>query len=78
MLFVAKENMLKIFKFLFSFPFLVVGKAFAIATGVVFGGATLMFGVAASKLELQNVSTYIDYQQLHFLSPQGFFFSMIS
>ncbi|PON84510.1 coiled-coil protein [Trema orientale] len=31
-----------------------IGKAFAIATAVVFGGATLMFGMAVSMLELQN------------------------
>ncbi|XVE72430.1 hypothetical protein DITRI_Ditri11bG0038900 [Diplodiscus trichospermus] len=31
-----------------------IGKAFAVATAVVFGGATLMFGMAASKLELYN------------------------
>ncbi|KAI4305776.1 hypothetical protein L6164_029121 [Bauhinia variegata] len=33
-----------------------VGKAFAIATAIVFGGTTVVFGVAASKLELQSVS----------------------
>ncbi|KAF8391592.1 hypothetical protein HHK36_023898 [Tetracentron sinense] len=31
-----------------------MGKAFAVATAVVFGGATLMFGLTASKLELHN------------------------
>ncbi|KAM7495231.1 hypothetical protein LguiB_029840 [Lonicera macranthoides] len=31
-----------------------IGKAFAVATTIVFGGAALMFGVAASKLELHN------------------------
>ncbi|XP_015881157.3 uncharacterized protein LOC107417107 [Ziziphus jujuba] len=31
-----------------------VGKAFAIATAIIFGGATLVFGLAASKLELQS------------------------
>ncbi|XP_021301015.1 uncharacterized protein LOC110429345 isoform X1 [Herrania umbratica] len=31
-----------------------IGKAFAVATAIVFGGATLMFGMAASKLELHN------------------------
>lgn len=31
-----------------------VGKAFAVATGIVFGGATVVFGMAASKLELRN------------------------
>ncbi|XP_062106053.1 uncharacterized protein LOC133817521 [Humulus lupulus] len=31
-----------------------IGKAFAVATTAVFGGATLMFGMAVSKLELQN------------------------
>ncbi|KAF7815387.1 uncharacterized protein G2W53_029356 [Senna tora] len=33
-----------------------VGKAFAVATAVVFGGATLVFGIAASKLDLENIS----------------------
>lgn len=41
------------------FCFSVVGKAFAVATAVVFGGATLLFGMAVSKLQLQNVSTDI-------------------
>lgn len=36
--------------------FLQVGKAFAVATVVVFGGATLMFGLAVSKLQVHNVS----------------------
>ncbi|XP_028806093.1 uncharacterized protein LOC114760944 isoform X2 [Neltuma alba] len=31
-----------------------VGKAFAVATAVVFGGATLVFGMVASKLDLKN------------------------
>lgn len=31
-----------------------IGKAFAVATAIVFGGAALMFGMAASKLELHN------------------------
>lgn len=31
-----------------------IAKAFAAATGIVFGGATLIFGLAASKLELHN------------------------
>ncbi|EOX93296.1 hypothetical protein QUC31_004058 [Theobroma cacao] len=31
-----------------------IGKAFAVATAIVFGGATLLFGMAASKLELHN------------------------
>ncbi|KAF3443432.1 hypothetical protein FNV43_RR13114 [Rhamnella rubrinervis] len=31
-----------------------IGKAFAVATAIVFGGATLLFGLAASKLEMQN------------------------
>ncbi|KAK6142428.1 hypothetical protein DH2020_022776 [Rehmannia glutinosa] len=31
-----------------------IGSAFAVATAIVFGGATLIFGLAASKLELQN------------------------
>ncbi|XP_031112390.1 uncharacterized protein LOC116016319 [Ipomoea triloba] len=31
-----------------------IAKAFAAATAIVFGGATLAFGLAASKLELQN------------------------
>jgi hypothetical protein len=33
-----------------------VGKAFAVATAIVFGGATLVFSFAASKLDLRNVS----------------------
>lgn len=33
----------------------IVGKAFAAATIIIFGGATLVFGVVASKLELHNV-----------------------
>ncbi|KAL2316981.1 hypothetical protein Fmac_030857 [Flemingia macrophylla] len=32
-----------------------VGKAFAVATAIVFGGAALVFGMVASKLELHNV-----------------------
>ncbi|KAK4275981.1 hypothetical protein QN277_018985 [Acacia crassicarpa] len=32
-----------------------VGKAFAIATAIVFGGATLVFGMVASKLDLKNI-----------------------
>lgn len=35
----------------------VVGKAFAVATAIVFGGATFVFGLAVSKLQVQNVST---------------------
>ncbi|KAH9793365.1 hypothetical protein KPL71_004495 [Citrus sinensis] len=31
-----------------------VGKAFAVATVIVFGGASLIFGFTASKLEIQN------------------------
>ncbi|XP_022759035.1 uncharacterized protein LOC111305611 isoform X2 [Durio zibethinus] len=31
-----------------------IGKAFVAATAIVFGGAALMFGMAASKLELHN------------------------
>ena len=38
------------------FSFFTVGKAFAVATAVIFGGATLIFGLVVSKLELQNVS----------------------
>ncbi|CAJ1971152.1 unnamed protein product [Sphenostylis stenocarpa] len=33
-----------------------VGKAFAVATAFVFGGAALVFGMVASKLELHNIS----------------------
>ncbi|XVF71853.1 hypothetical protein PTKIN_Ptkin12aG0072700 [Pterospermum kingtungense] len=33
-----------------------IGKAFAAATALVFGGAALMFGMATSKLELHGVS----------------------
>ncbi|CAK9139622.1 unnamed protein product [Ilex paraguariensis] len=35
-----------------------IGKAFAVATAIVFGGATLTFGMAASKLELHNVDDF--------------------
>ncbi|KAG6748685.1 hypothetical protein POTOM_048614 [Populus tomentosa] len=31
-----------------------IGKAFAVATAIVFGGATLVFSLAASKLDLRN------------------------
>lgn len=31
-----------------------IGKAFAVATAIVFGGATLVFSFAASKLDLRN------------------------
>ncbi|XP_057955952.1 uncharacterized protein LOC131149498 [Malania oleifera] len=31
-----------------------IGKAFAVATAIIFGGATLMFGLVSSKLELHN------------------------
>ncbi|XP_059661106.1 uncharacterized protein LOC132307390 [Cornus florida] len=31
-----------------------IAKAFAVATAIVFGGSTLMFGLAVSKLELRN------------------------
>lgn len=34
----------------------IVGKAFAIATAVVFGGAAMVISTVASKLELHNVS----------------------
>ena len=34
----------------------VVGKAFAVATVIIFGGGTLLFGMAVSKLDLHNVS----------------------
>ncbi|RDX87629.1 hypothetical protein CR513_30874, partial [Mucuna pruriens] len=37
-----------------------VGKAFAVATAVVFGGAALVFGMVASKLELHNISDIKD------------------
>ncbi|KOM46751.1 hypothetical protein LR48_Vigan07g045500 [Vigna angularis] len=33
-----------------------LGKAFAVATAFVFGGAALVFGTVASKLELHNIS----------------------
>ncbi|ESW13615.1 hypothetical protein PHAVU_008G211400 [Phaseolus vulgaris] len=33
-----------------------VGKAFAVATAFVFGGAALVFGMVASKLELHNIN----------------------
>lgn len=41
---------------LFIVLFNVVAKAFAIATALVLGGSALTFGLAASKLELHNVS----------------------
>lgn len=31
-----------------------IGKAFAVATAIIFGGASLLFGLAASKLELHH------------------------
>lgn len=39
-------------------PSVSVGKAFVAATILVFGGAVLAFELAASKLELRNVSAY--------------------
>lgn len=39
------------------FCFSVVGKAFAVATAIVFGGSTLVFGLAVSRLQVQNVRT---------------------
>ncbi|KAL0311254.1 UNVERIFIED_CONTAM: hypothetical protein Sangu_2420100 [Sesamum angustifolium] len=33
-----------------------IGSAFAVATAVVFGGATVIFGLAASKLEVHNTN----------------------
>ncbi|KAK7276537.1 hypothetical protein RIF29_17678 [Crotalaria pallida] len=33
-----------------------VGKAFAVATAIVFGGAALVFGIVASKLDLHNIN----------------------
>lgn len=35
-----------------------IGKAFAVATAIIFGGATLIFGLAVSKLELQNTHEF--------------------
>lgn len=40
----------------FNFLVSAVGKAFAAATVIVFGSATLVFGTAASKLDMRNVS----------------------
>lgn len=42
-----------------GFCFFTVGKAFAVGTAIVFGGATLIFGLAVSRLELHNVSIYL-------------------
>ena len=36
----------------------IVGKAFAVATAIVFGGAALVFGMVASKLELHSVRDF--------------------
>ncbi|KAK6141192.1 hypothetical protein DH2020_025075 [Rehmannia glutinosa] len=36
-----------------------IGSAFAVATAIVFGGATLIFGLAASKLELHNLKVTV-------------------
>ncbi|KAJ1383712.1 hypothetical protein SESBI_43118 [Sesbania bispinosa] len=46
-----------------------VGKAFAVATAIVFGSAALVFGTAASKLELHNVSD-IKTKGKDFVEPQ--------
>ncbi|TKY57026.1 hypothetical protein E2542_SST21472 [Spatholobus suberectus] len=46
-----------------------VGKAFAIATTVVFGGAALVFGMVASKLDLNNISD-IKTKGKGFVEPQ--------
>ncbi|KAF3966877.1 hypothetical protein ACB098_06G091300 [Castanea mollissima] len=35
-----------------------IGKAFAVATAIIFGGATLIFGLAVSKLEMQNTHDF--------------------
>lgn len=35
-----------------------IGKAFAVATAIIFGGATLIFGLAVSKLEMQNTHEF--------------------
>lgn len=50
------ETMFKLILMDFVNGFSVVGKAFAVATVIVFGGASLIFGFTASKLEIQNVS----------------------
>lgn len=39
----------------------IVGKAFAAATAIVFGGATFLFVYAAYKLELHTVSFHTDF-----------------
>ena len=49
-------SMFKLILMDFVNGFSVVGKAFAVATVIVFGGASLIFGFTASKLEIQNVS----------------------
>nr|ACU13834.1 unknown [Glycine max] len=46
-----------------------VGKAFAVATAFIFGGAALVFGVVASKLELHNMS-YIKTKGKDYVEPQ--------
>ncbi|XP_015973589.1 uncharacterized protein LOC107496776 [Arachis duranensis] len=46
-----------------------VGKAFAIATAVVFGGAALVFGTVASKLDMHNASD-IKTKGKDFVEPQ--------
>lgn len=63
-----------------------VGKAFAIATALVFGGASLVFGLAASKLELRNVSLpsliilfeLLVFKQIGFISLDRSFLSFFS
>lgn len=58
---------------LISYPLvLAVGKAFAAATIIIFGSATLVFGTAASKLDMRNVRlhmflcSYLNYLDSHF------------
>ncbi|XP_027333058.1 uncharacterized protein LOC113847925 [Abrus precatorius] len=46
-----------------------VGKAFAVATTIVFGGAALVFGMVASKLEVDNISD-IKTKGKDFVEPQ--------
>lgn len=50
--------------FIFMFDLRVVGKAFAVATAIVFGGGSLMFGIVVSKLDLQNVRKLLNHPLL--------------
>lgn len=46
---------------IYQFALFIVGKAFAAATSIVFGGATVLFVYVAYKLELHTVSCHTDF-----------------